>query len=118
MAVRTQADLIQQILENLQIVPQGQAPEQDDVDRVEKNLPSLLSELAGREILYVPDIENIDDTIFLSLAKIAAYELRRTFGTTGELEATLRGMNQEGIDNIRVIRRGRPTYEPVKTLSY
>ena len=118
MATRTQADLVTKILENLGIVPAGQAAEVEDVSTVDANLPSLIRELAAREIVYVPDLTNIPDVWFLSLAKIGAYELRSEFGVTGEFEAALKVGNEEAIGNLKVMTRGRPTYEPLKTVSF
>ena len=118
MGERTESDLITKILEKLGVVPEGQAANQEDIARVEGNLQSVIDELAAREILFVPDINSIPNEWFLSLAKICAYELRNEFGITGEFEATLRNGNDEAIGNIKVMTRGRPTYEPLKTLSY
>jgi len=116
--MRTQADLIAKILEKLNVVPEGQAPEVEDSARVARNLPSLIEELAAREIVYVPDLENIPDPWFLSLASISAYELRNEFGVTGEFEATLQRGNVEAILKLKEMTRGRPTFEPLKTLSF
>ena len=118
MATRTQADLVIKILEKLMIVPEGQAPETDDIARVEANLPSVIEELAAREIVYVPDLANIPDAWFLSLAKICAYELRDEFGLAGESLATVSAANTEGILNLKVMTRGKPTYEPLRTVSF
>lgn len=118
MTTRTRADLVVKILEKLGVVPEGQAPEIEDTARVNRNLPALFAELAGREIVYVPDIENIPEFWFLSLAQIGAYELRNEFGVTGEFELALKVANQEGIDKIKVMTRGRPTYESLRTVSF
>lgn len=118
MTTRTQADLVAKILEKLMIVPEGQAPEADDIARVETNLPSVIEELAAREIVYVPDLSNIPGAWFLSLAKVCAYEMRDEFGISGESLAQVTQANTEGILNLKQMTRGRPTYEPLKTLSY
>lgn len=118
MGTRTESDLITKILEKLAVVPEGQAPEVEDTARVEANLPSLMNELAGREIVYVPDLTAIPDEWFLSLAKICAYELRNEFGVTGEAAMELSKANDEGILNLKVMTRGKPTYEPLRTTSF
>lgn len=118
MATRTQSDLVTKILEKLGVTPEGQAPEADDTARVALNLPSVIDELAAREIVVVSDLTQIPDHLFMSLAKICAYEMRDEFGVTGEMLAAMKIANQEGIDNIKTMTRGRPTYEQLKTLSY
>jgi hypothetical protein len=118
MATRTSADLVTKILEKLFVVPEGQAPEVEDTARVELNLPSVLAELAAREIVYVTDPQNIPDAWFLSVAKICAYEMRDEFGLTGEALAACKLASDEGISNLKTMLRGRPTYETLKTLSF
>lgn len=115
---RTRADLVVKILEKLAVVPEGQAPEVEDSARVDRNLPSLIDSLAAEEILYVPDIENIPSAWFLALSAVCAYRLRNEFGVTGEFEVTLKNGEVEGISQIKVMTRGRPTYEPLRTLSF
>ena len=118
MTTRTQNDLVIKILEKLKIVPEGQAPETDDIARVESNLQSVINELAAREIVYVPDLTAIPDQWFMSLAKICAYEMRDEFGLMGETLAEVKMANEEAIQNLRVMVRGRPTYEPLRTVSF
>jgi hypothetical protein len=118
MATRTSTDLVIEILEKLVAIPEGQAPESDDTARVTLDLPSVLAELAAREIVYVSDPANIPEEWFMSLAKVCAYEMRSKFGVTGEQLVDLTKANAEGIDNLRVMTRGRPTYEPMQTVSF
>lgn len=118
MGVRTEADLITQILVNLDVVPEGQAAEQDDIARVQSNLQSIIDELAALELLYVPDLQNIPSEWFMSLADVCAYELRKVFGVTGEFAAELKLANDQAVGKIQTMTRGRPTYEPQRTLSF
>lgn len=118
MSTRTESDLVTEILEKLMVVPEGQAPEADDFARVQLDLPSVLESLAGREIVYVPDINNIPGAWFMDLAKVCAYEMRDKFGVAGEALVTVTNANNEGILNLKVMTRGRPTYEPLRTVSF
>lgn len=118
MSFRTEADLVQKILEKLGVVPEGVAPNVEDTARVTANLPSLIEELAARQIVYVPDIENIPGAWFLSLAKVCAYELRDEFGIAGESLADLARANTEAIANLQTMTYGRPTFEPLRTVSF
>lgn len=118
MSTRTRADLVNKIIEKLGIVPEGMTPEVEDYGRVDRNLPSVLDELAAREILYVPDITSIPGEWFLSLSQICAWELRNEFGVTGDFEVTLEKANADAITKIKVMTRGRPTYEPLKMVNF
>lgn len=115
---RTQADLVQKIIEKLGVVPEGVTPNPEDTARITNNLPSLVDELAGREIVYVPDLNNIPGAWFLSIAAVCAYEMRDEFGITGEALADLARANGEAIGKLQVMTRGRPTYEPQRTVSF
>lgn len=112
MATRTRVDLVIKILEKLGVLPEGQTPAVEDTVRVDKNLPSLMAEFAGREIVYVSDLDNIPEAWFLALADMGAWELRSEFGVTGELLATLQGGNDSAIMKLKTMLRGRPTFEP------
>ena len=118
MTTRTPSDLAEKILEKLGVVPAGSAPQEEDVAQILLNLPTLFEELAGREIVYVGDPDNIPEVYFLSLAKIGAYEFRDEFGIQEQDAALLKIANDEAISNLKVITRGRPTYEPLKTVSF
>lgn len=118
MSFRTQADLVQKILEKLAIVPEGVSANVEDTARVSANLPSLIEELAARQIVYVPDLSNIPGAWFLSLAKVCAYELRDEFGVAGDALASLAAANSEGIGNLKAMTYGRPTFEPMRTVTF
>jgi hypothetical protein len=118
MADKTLVDLATKVLEKLFVVPEGQAPEADDSARVIANLPNVLDALSAREIVNVADTTAIQSAIFLDLAKVCAYELRDEFGLTGESLAQCKRAADEGVANIKTMTRGRPTYEPLKTLSF
>lgn len=118
MGTRTQSDLTTQILVDLTVVPEGMAAEIDDIARVTASLQSLFDELAGREIVYIPDPQNIPDAWFLSVSAICAYELRKTFGVTGDAANQLKIANDEAIGKLKTMTRGKPTYEPLRTVTF
>lgn len=118
MATRTQADLITQILVELGVVPEGMAAEAEDIARVQGNLPSLFEQIAGREIVYVADPQNIPGAWFNSLAVVCAYEMRNIFGLSGESLAKLKDANFEAIGYLKAMNRGRPTYETLRTVTF
>lgn len=111
--IRTRTDLVLKIIEKLGVLPDGQAPAYEETVKVDKNLESLMSELAGREIAYVPDLSRVPGAWFLSLADIAAYELRNEFGIAGEDEIRLEKANAGAIIKLKAMTRGRPTYQPM-----
>lgn len=114
MAVRTLSDLVLETLDCLGVLPAGQTAQVEDLNRISEAIPSILSELARREIVYIPDSNNIPDSDFRSLAEISAYECREKFGITGDDAVALKDKNNEAVAKLKVMHRGRPTYERSK----
>lgn len=118
MAFYSQTDLVTKILDKLGVVPTGNTPQLEDVNRVINLLPAIRDSVAGREILYIPDLNNIEGKYFLPFASIAAWECTEEFGTTGDDLAKLKEGNQNAILQMRVMTRGRPTYETLRTQNF
>lgn len=115
MSSRTLSDLVLETLEKLGVVPDGQTPGIEDTARVTEAAPGLLKEYGAREIVFVPDADNIPDEWFMSIAAMNAYELRTKFGIIGEEAQDLKNGNDEAIVKLKVMLRGRPTGEPMRT---
>jgi hypothetical protein len=118
LATRTFADLVLETLRKLGVVPDGATPGVEETASVTAALPSLLEEYAAREIVFVPDVDNIPDAWLMSLAAMSAYELRTGFGIVGEEAADLQAGNQAAILKLKVMLRGKPTGESLRTLYF
>jgi hypothetical protein len=114
-SIRTRADLILKTLEKLGVVATGQQPEIEDTARVDANVDSLVAELSAREIVDIPDINEIPLEYLLSVASICAYEMRDEFGVMGETLIDLTKKNDEAIIKLGIMTRKKPTYEPQRT---
>ncbi len=112
---RARADLVTEALANLGVLAAGQMPAAEDYAFVDEKLESIMDGLAAREIVYVPDLSAIPNPWFDSLAAIVAYACRSKFGITGDDLQTLTINNAEAERNLKVMTRGRPTYEPLRT---
>ena len=115
MGFRTQADLLQEVLENLGVLAAGQTAETEDLARVSEKLPSIISTLGATEIVYIPDINNIPDEWFIPLANCVAYFCKAKFGVTGDAAQEVDNDYQLAILMFKVMNRGRPTYEALKS---
>ncbi len=113
---RTFDDLVQKTLDKLGVVAAGQQPSPEETAKIADNLPTIFAELAAREIVYVTDENSIPAAWFMPIASIAAYELREEFGIVGDEAAELEKAATVGEMRLKAILRGRPTYEPLKTL--
>lgn len=115
MGFRTQADLLQEVLENLGVLAAGQTAETEDLARVSEKLPSIVSTLGATEVVYVPDINNIPDEWFIPLANCVTYYCKAKFGITGDAAVQVDQDYQVALLQFRIMNRGRPTGEVLKS---
>lgn len=115
---RTRSDLILEALDKLGVIAADQTPSTEDTTRVDEVLDDILHEQAALEICDVPDENNIPSAWFLSLASIVAYECREKFGIVDADAAALREKRDGAITKLKIMNRGRATYEPLKVLYF
>lgn len=118
MGIRTRSDLVLEVLDALGILPAGQTAQPEDTDRIDEKVPSLLAEFAQREIVYIADPNSIPDADFSPIAAMIAYECREKFGITGDDATNLKDKNNEAIAKLKIMHRGKPTYERSKIEYY
>lgn len=124
-AYRTMQDLITETLANLGVLSAGQPIDPEDYNYVSEKLDSIFRKLAGLEIVFVADENNIPGIWFSDLADVVAGECATKFGLSGDdyvriINKGLGGVN--GIDvgqgaaakSLRAIMRGRPTGETLR----
>jgi hypothetical protein len=108
---RTEADLLQEVLENLGVLAAGQTAETEDLNRVSEKLPSIVALLGASEIVYIPDLNNIPDEYFIPFAACVAFHCKSKFGLIGDSAAEVDKDYQLALLQFRVMNRGRPTGE-------
>ena len=87
---RTQNDLIQRSLEMLNALAAGQSPSPEDGQNIRGHIASTLPRLEARGILYVPEVEEIDDEVFEDLATLVADSARPSYGQPRDPDQRLR----------------------------
>jgi hypothetical protein len=121
----TQAELVDETLANLGVKSAGQPTDPEDALYVTEKLDSIVRKLAGLDIVYVPDINNIPGAWFSDLADIVAGECAEKFGQNG---AGLADMVNKGLGgaagvpvgggaaarSLKQMNRGRPTGEVLR----
>lgn len=120
-AYRTQTDLVLETLANLGVLAAGQVPDVEDVQYVTEKLDAIYRMLAGLDICYIPDPNNIPGAFFSPLADIVAGDCATKFGSSPDDFAKL---TQKGLGvppgsgaaamALKQITRGRPTFEPLR----
>lgn len=124
---RTSADLVARVLRKLGVAAAGQPISPEDAAVVSGELDSIFRTLAGLEIVYVADSDNIPGEWFADLASIVAGEVAADFGAD---VATLKALGLGGppspvplgaggaAQSLKVMLRGRPTGEVLRTESF
>jgi hypothetical protein len=126
---RTSTDLVTEALANLGVLAAGQPIDVEDFSWIQEKLDSIFRKLAGLEICYVPDPGNIPGAWFSDLADIVAGECASKFGLvdpefTAKVNKGLGGAGPVPIGagtaamSLKIMSRGRPTYEPLRFYNY
>src|SRR5690349_19715092 len=80
MTTKTRQDLVNQALRNLQVLAAGQTADTEDFDSVNSHVDSMIAQLDARQIVSVPDDQDIPIEWFDPLAIILADESAMEFG--------------------------------------
>lgn len=122
---RTKADLTNEALGNLGALGLGQAANVEDVAYISDQVDPLLRMLAAMEICYVPDPDSIPGEWLNPLSDILASECANRFGASADDFAKLQAKglgvppgSGAGAMTLKQITRGRPTYEPLRTIYF
>jgi len=126
---RTSSDLVLEALSNLGVLAAGQPVDVEDFNWVNEKLDSIYRKLAGLEICYVPDPNNIPGAWFSDLADIVAGECASKFGLVGQelMDKINKGLGGSGpveigagtaAKSLKIITRGRPTYEQLRFMNF
>jgi hypothetical protein len=115
LANRTSADLVLEVLDRLGVLAAGQTPGIEDTAKVQAKLGSIVELYAGEEVVFISDIENIPNAFFLPFADLCAFECLGSFGVSGDDADKITEKKTAAVGALKIINRGRPTYETLKT---
>ena len=121
----TATDLVTEALANLGVLSAGQTSAPEDFNYVNDRLDAIFRKLGALEIVYVADPSNIPGEFFLDLAAIVAGECATKFGASADFIGPLisaglgspPGSGTAAI-SLKIMNRGRPTYEAQRTDSF
>lgn len=126
---RTSSDLILAVLKRGRITSVGQAVDPDDYANVAAELESIFRKIAGLEIAFVGDRDNIPGEWFSDLVDIVLGECASTLGIVGEEMMVLvnKGLGGQGsvpvgagtaAQSLKIMSRGKPTYETFRMQTF
>jgi hypothetical protein len=113
--VKTRRDLVDQVLENIGVLAEGQTPSAEQVDRVDKKIDPAFADLNARGVMYIGDTEEIPVEIFLQLADVVAYRCIQTFGVSTDDEVKLTRRKEAAEKELKTIARPAKTRKVLST---
>lgn len=126
---RSSSDLVLETLKNLGVLSVGNPVDVDDFNYVNEKLDPTFRKLAGIEVVFVADPDNIPGAWFSDLADIVAGECASKFGLVGQefVDKVNKGLGGAGgveigagtaAKSLKIMGRGRPTYQPQRIVNY
>lgn len=119
---RSASEVVLAVLKRANVLAVGQPVDPEDYALVNDNLEAIYRKLAGLEIAYVSDRDNVPGEWFSDIVDIIAGECASDLGISGQDLSDLVSKGLGGLGGIavgegaaakslKVITRGRPTYE-------
>ena len=105
---KTTADLVTKAAGNLGFLAAGQTISAEDSAFLTALTLNLFEELSGESIIDTPDVDAIEDSVFLPMARILAERAAPDYGRATDENVVLFAKAQ-----IRKVTYGRPTREPL-----
>lgn len=106
---KTRRELVYRALKDLGVLPQGQTPSDEEYDSVDDHVDPFLEDLQERDVCFVPDVEQIDDSLFLSLGHCLAWACAAEFGSQNDV--ALASLAQQAEMRLKNIQSNRQTYQ-------
>lgn len=80
--MRTRAELVYRVAKFLRKVIAGEPLGDVENATINDEIPSIVANLNARGVFYFPDVEEVDDELFIPLARIIAASVCTDFGMT------------------------------------
>lgn len=113
---KTRADLVNKALKNLGVLPQGQAAGAEEFNQVDALVDPMIEDLIGRDIVFIEDVDAIEDKYFLHLGHVLAGLAQSEFGMQNDPALTARAI--KGEQDLQRLAATRPTYQPLEICPY
>lgn len=113
---KTRTDLIHRALKNLGVLPQGQNPSSEEYNAVDDLVDPMLEDLIARDVVFIEDVDAIDEKYFLALGHVLAGQALSEFGMQNDPALTARAL--KGEQDLKTIFSTRPTYQVLEIQAY
>jgi hypothetical protein len=113
---KTRTDLVHRALKNLGVLPQGQTPSAEEYNSVNALIDPMTEELIGRDIVFIEDVDAIEERYFLALGHVLAGQAAAEFGMQNDQAIAARMVKAE--HDLEKIASTRPTYQTLEIMPY
>lgn len=100
--------MIYRALRNLGALPQGQAPASEDYQSVSDLVDGLVLEMEKRDVVYIPDVDALEDHLLQPMGHILAWRAAPEFGAASD--GMLAQLAAQAELHIRNMESTRPNY--------
>lgn len=115
----TRQALIRRVLKRLGAYPADGQPAVEDIAIVDDELDDIVEDLRRRDVIDIPDIDDIELGLMQHLSAIVADYVADDFGLSNDEAAKIKGRADEAVRRLAVITRGEILEdEPVKVEYY
>ncbi len=122
--MRSREELVNRVAKFLGKLVAGQPLEAEDYASIDDELESVIENLSSRGIVYVPDLDSIDDGIFLPLARVIAAAVCSDFAVPLASIAGFVGPTPETTEprkseiELRVMGRNPPSNDTIRVVNF
>jgi hypothetical protein len=113
---QTRQSLVYRALRNLGVLPQGQNPSAEEYNQVDAIVDPMIEDLIGRDIVFIEDVDAIEDKYFLHLGHVLAGQCAAEFGMQADQALAARMI--KGENDLQKIAATRPTYGTLEIMPY
>lgn len=108
----TRSDLIYRALRNLGALPQGQTPSAEEYQSISDLIDWTIAELEKRDVVYIKDVDNLEEEFVLPLGNIVAWKAAPEFGAASD--QTLLALATQAELYLKKMESRRPTRELIE----
>ena len=91
----SRVELIHRALRNLGALPQGQAPDVEEFNSIDDLIDPMIEDLIARDIIFIQDVDAIEERYFLHLGHVLAGLALSEFGMQNDPALTARAQKAE-----------------------
>ena len=121
MTTFSEQDLIYEVLSSMSRRDSGEAPSSDDYDECLRIAEAVVEQLVADRVVFIDDIDSIDGSVFLPLARRVACDCVGKFGNSA-MQSLLANTRSSSVDSLQAreeqtlkrISSQWPTYRPIR----